>query len=124
MLSIFSRVHSTLYPTVPVRWSVRWSVGPSIGWSVTAFVFSGIFRAVFASLLLPNRTRLILLCIRPCLFQKHLVEKLKEIVMVLKLLVFTVVVISFKVKKMPNMNYKMTKKAFFFQKLVMEVSQK
>ena len=43
-------------------------VGPLVGRSVTHFF--GVFRAVFASLLLPNRTRLILPCIWPCSFAK------------------------------------------------------
>ena len=47
------------------RDSIPHCVGPSVGWSVT-LCFFGVFRAVFASLLLPNRTRLILPCIRPC----------------------------------------------------------
>ena len=47
-------------------WSVGRSVGWSVGRSVTHLFFFGVFRAVFAPLLLPNHTRLILPCIRPC----------------------------------------------------------
>ena len=53
-LPLFSCVHAVLYVTMLVGRSVS--------------CFFGVFRAVFASLLLPNHTRLILPCIRPCSF--------------------------------------------------------
>ena len=48
-----------------VGWLVGWLVCLSDGRSVTHLFFQR-FWAVFASLLLPNRTRLILPCTRPC----------------------------------------------------------
>ena len=58
-LDAFSRLYT------PLCWSISRLVGD-------AFVFFGIFLAVFASLLLPNRARLILPCIRPCFINSKL----------------------------------------------------
>ena len=62
---VFSRVHATLYPTVSVR--------RSVGRSVTHLFFQR-FSGSFSSLLLPNRKRLILPCIRPCFLWRRLLN--------------------------------------------------
>ena len=62
-VSIFSRVHVTLYVTLSVRPLVR----PSVCWSVGPFVQITSRKVIWlASLLLPNNARLMPRCVRPC----------------------------------------------------------
>ena len=83
---------------------IRPSVDPSVRRSITPSLLRR--KKVFRSTL--------------CRVSGLVVEKLKEMVVVLKLLVYIVVITSFKVlKKLSN-----DKKGLFFQKTVVEVSQK